>query len=94
MKFDLHQRKPLMYDERRACKRLESSFPLIDEQAPKILQENTLEGYKFEANSFPTKELAFEPTWIIPEVEKFILASDEDDEGVLVAMGEGLKQTF
>ena len=27
-----------------------------------ILQEDTLEGYKFEANSFPTKELAFKLT--------------------------------
>ena len=94
MKFDLHQRKPLTDEERRACKKLESSFLLIEEQAPKILQEDTLEGYKFEANSFPTKELAFEPALIIPEVEKFILTSDEDEERVLAIMDEGPKKTF
>ena len=39
MKFDLHQRTPLTNEEMRAFKKLESSFPLIKEQAPKILQE-------------------------------------------------------
>ena len=94
MKFDLHQRKPLKDEERRGWKKLESSFPLIEEQSPKILQEDTLEGYKFEANFFPTKELAFEPTLIISEVEKFILTSNEDEEGILVTMDEGSKQAF
>ena len=91
MKFDLHQRTPLTDEERRAFKKLESSFPLIKEQAPKILQEETLKGYKFEANSFPTKELAFKPTLTIPEVEEFILTSDEDEDGVLATMDEGPK---
>ena len=36
-KFDLHQRKPLTDEEMRACKKLESSFSLIKEQAPVIL---------------------------------------------------------
>ena len=94
MKFDLHQRKPLMDDERRAWKKLESSFPLIEEQTPKILQEDTLERYKFEANPFPTKEFAFEPTLIIPEVEKFILTRNEDEKEVLVSMDERPKETF
>ena len=94
MKFDLHKSKPLEDEERRACKKLESSFLLIEEQAPKILQEDILEGYKFKANSFPTKELAFEPTLIILKVEKFILMSDEDEEGVLATTDEGPKQTF
>ena len=44
MKLDLHQRTPLTDEERRAFKKLESSFPLIKEQAPKILQKETLEG--------------------------------------------------
>ena len=35
MKFDLHQRTPLTDEERRAFKKLESSFSLIKEQAPK-----------------------------------------------------------
>ena len=91
MKFDLHQRTPLMDKERRVFKKLESSFPLIKEQAPKILQEKTLEGYKFEANSFPTKQLAFEFTPSIIEVEEVILISDDDEEGVLATMDEGPK---
>ena len=91
MKFDLHQRKPLTDEERRVFKKIESSFPLIEEQAPKILQENTLEGYKFEANSFPTKELAFQLTLTILEVEEVILTSNEDEEEVLAIMDEGPK---
>ena len=30
MKFDLHQSKPLMDEERRACKNIENSFSLIE----------------------------------------------------------------
>ena len=78
MKFDFHQRKPLTDEERRVCKKLESSFSPMEEKSAKILQEETLKGYKFEVNYFPTKELAFEPTLIIPEVEGVILTSDED----------------
>ena len=65
---------------------------LHNKEALKILQADTLEGYKFEANSFPTKELAFEPTLIIPEVEEVILTSDGDDGGALVTMDKGPKQ--
>ena len=65
------------------CMQIESSFLHFEEQAPKILQEATLEGYKFEANSFPTKELTFEITSPIPEVEEVILTSFEDEEGVV-----------
>ena len=83
MKFDLHQSIPLTDEERRACMKIECSFLLIKEDAPKILQEDTLEGYKFEAGSFPTKELAFELTSQNMEVERLILTSDEDEEGVL-----------
>ena len=91
MKFDLYQRKSLTSEERRACKKLESSFPLIKEQAPVILQEDTLEGHKCEANSFPTKELAFKLTSPILEVEEFILMSDEDKKGVLAMKDKGPK---
>ena len=55
VKFVLHPRIPLLDEEMRACMKIESSFSLIKDDAPKILQEDTLEGYKFEANSFPTK---------------------------------------
>ena len=41
MKFDLRQRKPQTDEEMRACKKLESSFQLIKEQAPVILQHDT-----------------------------------------------------
>ena len=92
MKFDLHQRTPLMDEDRRVFKKLESSFLLTKEQAPKILQEKTLEGYKFEANSFPTKQLAFEFTPSLIEVEEVILISDDDEEGVLATMDEGPKR--
>ena len=40
----------------------------------------------------PTKELAFEPALIIPEVEEVILTSDGDDGGALVTMDKGPKQ--
>ena len=93
MKFDLHKRNPLTDEELRACKKLESSFLLIKEQAPVILQEDTLEGYKCEANSFPIKELSFELTSPIPEVEEVIITIDENEEGVLTTMDEGPKQT-
>ena len=92
MTFDLYRRTPLTDEERRAFKKLESSFPLIEEQVPKILQEDTLERYKFESNSFPTKDLAFELTSPILEVEEVILTSDEDEEGVLALMDKGPKQ--
>ena len=94
MKFDLHQSKPLTDEERRTFMKLKSLFSLIEKQAPKILKEDTLDGYKFEANSFSTKELVFEPTLIIPKVKKFILMSDEDEEGVLTIMDEGPKRRY
>ena len=37
MMFDLHQSKPLIDKERKACKKLESSFSPIEEPTPKIL---------------------------------------------------------
>ena len=40
------------------------------------------------ANSLSTKELAFELTSHSKEVKKLILASDEDDEGVLEMVDE------
>ena len=92
LKFDLHKSKPLKDEEIRTFMKLKSSFLPIEEQAPKILQEESLEGYKFEANSFPTKELAFELTSPILEVEEVILTSDEDEEGVLATMDEGPKR--
>ena len=92
IKLDLHQRTPLTNEERRAFKKLESSFPLIKKQAPKILSEETLKGYKFEANYFPAKELAFELTLPILEVEEVILTSDKDEKEVLAIRDKGPKK--
>ena len=93
MKFDLHLSNPLTDEERRVCMKIESSLSLNKEDAPKILQEDTLEGYKFEANSLSTKELAFELTLPTPKVEEVILTSNiEDEERVLATMDEGLKR--
>ena len=55
MKLDLHQRPPLTDEERRAFKKLESSFPLIKEQTPKILQEETLEDINLKPTLSPPK---------------------------------------
>ena len=76
---------------------IESSLQPFEKQELKILQEETIEGYELKTNSFPTKELAFELTSLILEVEKLILTSNEDEEGVLATMDEGPKrrsQTF
>ena len=74
------------------CMWIKSSFLHLEEQATKILQEETLEGYKFEANFFPTKELAFELLTLILEVEEVILTIDEDEDGVLAKMDEEPKR--
>ena len=57
-----------------------------------ILQEDTLEGYKVEATYFPTKELEFELTLPITEVEEVVLKRNEDEEGALATMDEGPKR--
>ena len=53
----------------------------------------SVEGFGLKTISFPTKELAFELTLHNMEVEKFILASDENEEGVLTMMDEGPKHS-
>ena len=92
VKFNLHQNIQITDEEKNRCMRIKSSLLPFEEQAPKILQEETLKGYKFEANSLPTKEVAFEILSLIPEVEQFILTSNEDEEGVLATMDEGSKR--
>ena len=76
VKFNLHQSLQLTDEENMTCMQIESSH--FEDQAPKILKEETLEGYKFEANSFLTKELALELLSLIPKVEQVILTSNED----------------
>ena len=63
-----------------------------EKPTPDFLQEDALEGYKCEANSFPTKELAFELTSPFSKVEEVILTSDGDDRGALATMDEGPKR--
>ena len=75
-KFDLLQSMPLTNEQRRMCTGIESLLLPIEEHAPIFLQEYTLEGFEFMANSLSTKELAFELISHIMEVEKFILMSD------------------
>ena len=88
VKFDLHQTMPLTDEERRMCMRIESSLPPFVEHAPILFQEDTLQRFGLESNSLSTNELAFELLSHIMKAEKFILASDEDDVGVLTMMDE------
>ena len=91
MKFDLHQNTPITDEQKVTCMHIKSSFLPFEEPTPNFLQEEALKGYKFEANSFPTKELTFELTPSIMEVEELILTRDEDDGGAL-AKDEGPKR--
>ena len=91
-KFNLHQSIQLTDEENMTCMWIKSSLLPFEEQAPKILQEKTLEGYELNTNSFPTKELDFEFTSHNTKVEKLILTSDEDEEEVLATVDEGTKR--
>ena len=73
--------------------RIEISLLPFEEQTLKILQEETLDGYELNTNSFPTKELNFELTSPILKVEELILMSDEDEKGVVAMMDEGPKKS-
>ena len=55
-------------------------------ETPNILQEKALEGFELKTNSFLTKELDFELSSSILELDNFILMSDEDEEGALATM--------
>ena len=92
IKFDLHQNTPITSEQKMTCMRIKSSFLPFEKPAPDFLQEDALEGYKCEANSFPTKELAFELTSPFSKVEEVILTSDGDDRGALATMDEGPKR--
>ena len=92
-KFNLYQSIQLIDEENNFFMRIESSLLPFEELAPTLLLKDTLEGYKFEANSLSAKELAFELLSPIVEVEEFILTSDEDKDEVLSIMDEGLKRS-
>ena len=92
--FNLRQSIQLTDEENMICMQIDSSFLPFEEKIPKILQEDTLEGYELNANSFPTKNLDYEfqsPIW---KVEELILTSDEDEEEVLATMDEGPKRRW
>ena len=65
MKFNLHQSIPITNEQKMICMRIESSLGPFEELTSTLLQEDTLEGLKFEANYFSTKELAFKLVYII-----------------------------
>ena len=88
VKFNLYQIIKHTDEEKNYCMWIESSLLPFEEKAPKILQEETLEGYKLKTNSFTTKELDFELTSLILDVEKLILMSDGDEDGVLATIDE------
>ena len=60
MKFNLNPSIQLTDEKNMACRRIDSSLLYFEEQAPIILQGDTLEGYKLYTNSFPIAELDFE----------------------------------
>ena len=60
MKFNLHHSTKLTDKEKNFCTCIESSLLPFDELAPILLEDDTLEGYKFEANPLSSKEMAFE----------------------------------
>ena len=88
MKFDLYQNTLIKNEQNITCMLIKSSFLPFEEQTPNFLQGNALKGYKFEVNSFPTKELAVELTPSIMEVEELILTSDGDDGRALATIDE------
>ena len=73
-------------------RQIESSLLHFEKQAPRILQEDTLKGFKVNTNSFPIEELDLEPLLTIPKMEVLILMKDEDGEGTLAKKDEGPKQ--
>ena len=64
--------------------RIESLLPPIEEHELMFLQEDTIEGFEFVANSLSTKELAFELLSHIMKVND----DDKDDDGVLAMMDD------
>ena len=71
--------------------RIESSFPYFGDQAPEILQEDTLEGIKWKTNFVPIAKLEFELQFIILKVENLISTTDGDDGEVLAKKDGGPK---
>ena len=93
VEFNLHQSIQLTYEERNSCKRIESLLLHLKEQAPDILQEETLEGNELNTNSVSTKELELELKLHNLDMEEFILMKDEDEEEEVATKDERPKQS-
>ena len=92
VKINLTQSIQLTDEEKLISMRIESSFPYFEEQAPEILQEDTLERIKWKTNYVPTAEEAYELQFIILKVENLISTTDGDDREVLAKKDGGPKQ--
>ena len=80
-------------EERDSYRRIESSLLHLKEQAPDILQEETLEGIELNTNSFPIEELELELKLHNLDVEELILMKDEDEEEAMATKDERPKQS-
>ena len=92
LKFNLNQSIQLTVEEKMKCMQIESSLLHFDKKAPRILQEDTLEGLKVKTNSFLIEELGLEPILTIPEMEELILMKDENGEAAVATKDEWPKQ--
>ena len=92
MKFNLNQSIQLTDEEKMKCMQIESSLLHFEKQAPISLQEDTLEGFKVNTNSFPIEELGLESIVTILEMEELILMKDKDGEAVVAIKDEWPKQ--
>ena len=88
MKFNLHQSIQLNDEEKNCCMWIESSLLHSKEQAPDILQEETLKGIELNTNYVSTKELGLELKLLNPDEEKFIFRTYEDEEAAVATKDE------
>ena len=92
VKFNLYQSIQLTDEERNICMRIERSLLHLKEQAPDILQEESLEGIELNTNFVSTKELELELKLHNLDVEELILMKDKDEEEAVARKDKGLKQ--
>ena len=78
LKINLTQSIQLTDEEKMICMQIESSFPHFEEQAPKILQEETLEGIELNTNSLSTKELELALKLLNLDMKELIFMKDKD----------------
>ena len=83
MKFNLNQGIQLTDKEKMKCMWIESSLLHFEKQAPRILKEDIIDGFKVNTNSFPIKELGLEPVLTIPKMEELILIKGEYGEAAV-----------